>query len=275
MWAVATVALFAFGLLLLVWAGQRRVIYFPDGQVPPASAVGLPDAAQVTLATDDGVALAGWFVAAPRAVFTIVVFNGNAGNRAYRAPLAIALRNRGFNVLLFDYRGYGGNAGAPTERGLTADARAARAHVMRTAGVDAQRLVYLGESLGAAVAVGLAATNPPAALILRSPFTSLRDIGRYHYPLLPVGLLLRDRFDAMTAIEAVRAPTLVIAGDRDGIVPLEQSRRLFDQIPDRRKRLLVVAGAGHNDAALLNGGEMLDAIDAFLAEVSAFNVAKR
>jgi fermentation-respiration switch protein FrsA (DUF1100 family) len=103
----------------------------------------------------------------------VLVFNGNGGNRAHRAPLAAALSRSGLAVLLFDYRGYGGNPGAPTEPGLLADARAARAYLASRPGVDPGRLVYLGESLGAAVAVALAVEVPPLALVLRSPFTSL------------------------------------------------------------------------------------------------------
>ena len=100
-------------------------------------------------------------------------------------------------MLLFDYRGYGDSAGSPDERGLALDARAARRYLLSRPDVDAARLVYFGESLGAAVAVELAAEHPPAALVLRSPFTSMADVGSYHYPILPVRLLLRDRYAAI------------------------------------------------------------------------------
>ena len=257
------VPLFAFAALVVIWATQRRLMYFPDRDVPPPPSVGLKDVRSVTIPVDDGTTLGGWFVAAPGAVFTVLVFNGNAGNRAYRAPLAAALRDRGFNVLLFDYRGFGDSTGAPTEAGLVADARAVRTYVLGTIGIDPQRLVYFGESLGAAVATSLAAASAPAALILRSPFTSMTDVGRHHYPILPVRILLRDRYDSIGAIERVHAPVLVIAGDRDAIVPVDQSRRLFERIASR-KRLLVVPGADHNDAELLYGAAMMNAIVEFI-----------
>src|SRR5690606_30697375 len=175
----------------------------------------------VAFHTADDLRLEGWFVspgAAPTGQ-TIVVFNGNGGNRAYRAPLAAVLARAGHAVLLFDYRGYGGNPGLPSERGLLRDARAAVDAVASRPDVDPSRIVYFGESIGTGVAVQLAVERPPHALILRSPFTSLVELGRHHYPFLPVGWLARDRFDSMARIAHVRSPLLVIAGTADRIVP--------------------------------------------------------
>ena len=259
--AMAAVAIL---LLAVIWAGQRRAMYFPFGGTPSLAAADLPRAESVTLATEDGLSLGAWFVPAaapPR--FTAIVFNGNAGNRAHRAELAEALRRHGIAVLLMDYRGFGGNVGAPSEEGLARDARAARAYLLTRPDVDPDRLVYFGESLGTAVATRLAAEHAPAALILRSPFASMTDVGRLHYPFLPVGLLLRDRYDTVERITQVGCPVLVIAGDRDAIIPLAHSRRLFEAAPEP-KQLVVIAGAGHNDVALLAGREMIDAIVRFL-----------
>ncbi len=254
------VAIAVLALVALLWSQQRRLIYFPFGRVPEPSAVGLPHASRVTFAARDGVALAGWFVpAVGKSRGTVLVFNGNAGNRALRAPLARALADGGLNVLLFDYRGYGGSSGAPTESGLVEDARAAHRHVISRDDVDPKRLIYLGESLGSAVAVRLALEHPPAALVLRSPFTSLVDVGRVHYRFLPVSWLLRDRFDTLSAIGRLTVRLLVVAGDRDAIVPMDQSRELFDAAP-QPKRLLIIPGADHNDAALLAGRDMIAAI---------------
>jgi hypothetical protein len=259
--AVAGIA----AVLVLIWTMQRGMMYFPMADVPIAGTVGLSDVEAVTFETADGLTLHAWFVAAsgpsPRA--TVMVFNGNAGNRAYRAPLAAALQRHGFHVLLVDYRGYGGNPGTPTQSGLAADSRAARAYLVSRADVDASRLVYFGESLGTAVAVDLAVDHPPAALVLRSPFTSMGDVGQHHYPFLPVRLLLRDRFAAIDQIQRIRVPLLVIAGGSDRIVPIEHSRRLYDAA-NEPKTLLVVPDADHNDYDLLAGKPMIDAIVRFL-----------
>ena len=130
----------ALGLVLL-WTSQRRLIYFPFGSVPPPAAVGLAGAEPVSFTTSDGVALAGWFVPADggRRRMTAIVFNGNAGNRAMRAPLAAALGPHGIAVLLFDYRGYGGNGGSPSEEGLARDARAAAHTVLENPGIPCAR----------------------------------------------------------------------------------------------------------------------------------------
>jgi fermentation-respiration switch protein FrsA (DUF1100 family) len=129
--------------------------------------------------------------------------------------------------------------------------------------VDRSRIVYFGESLGTAVAVRLAAEHAPAGLILRSPFTSLVDIGRHHYPFLPVRLLLRDRFASLDRVDGLRCPALVIAGGRDTIVPIEYSRRLYDAIADP-KTFVELTSADHNDDELLAGDEMIRAIATFL-----------
>lgn len=254
--------------LTLLWWFQGQLIYFPDRRFPPAAAAP-PGAQEVTFDTADGLRLHGWFVPAAGAArgATVLVFNGNGGNRAARAPLAAALARQGLAVLLFDYRGYGGNPGTPTEPGLLADARAARRYLAGRGDVDPARLVYLGESLGAAVAVALAAEQPPQALILRSPFTSLVDMGRLHYPLLPVGPLLRDRYPSVDRIGGVAAPVLVVAGERDRLIPVAQSRRLYEAAAEP-KRFALIAGADHNDYALAAGDQFIREVTRFLDETT-------
>ena len=252
-------------VLTIVWLGQRSLIYFPDGSVPAPAAVGLARAEIVTFETDDGLDLTAWFVptAQTPADRTILVFNGNAGNRAHRATLAAMFAEYGWSTLLIDYRGYGGNPGLPSEQGLYRDARAALTYVRSRGDVDPARIVYFGESLGAAVAVRLAVDHPPAALILRSPFASMASIGRYHYPLLPVRLLLRDRYPSIDLIHHLKSPVLFIAGEDDGIVPAAETERLAEAAPEP-KRLVIIRRADHNDEALFHGPEMMAAIRQFL-----------
>ena len=140
--------------LAVVWLCQRRIIYFPRSQDAGAE--------EISFDTPDGLRLSGWFAPSTATVAgaTVLVFNGNAGDRSFRAPLAAALNQAGLSVLLFDYRGYGRNPGSPSEKGLVTDARTARAYAAARDKVDAGRLVYFGESLGAAVAVALALEHP-------------------------------------------------------------------------------------------------------------------
>ncbi len=198
----------------ILWAVQRQLIYFPDAaSVPPAGEV-IAGARDVTLRTEDGLELGAWFVPAsdvptPGAPMAVLVAPGNGGNRAGRATLAEELSARGLAVLLMDYRGYGGNPGSPSEEGVAADAFAAT-EALAALGYPPERSIYFGESLGCGVVAALQARRPPAGLVLRSPFTELADVGAHHYPLLPVRLLLRDRFPVVEHVSSSQVP-----GDRD------------------------------------------------------------
>ncbi|RDH76445.1 alpha/beta hydrolase [Mycolicibacterium moriokaense] len=256
----------ASALIVAIRTQQRRLIYFPSRDPVPSAAALVPDGRDVVLDTEDGKRLGAWYlpVAGDDRAPGVVVFNGNGGDRSGRALLAVGLARLGMSVLLFDYRGYGGNPGTPSEKGLAADARAAQAWLAAQPEVDAGRIVYFGESLGAAVAIGLSTERPPAALVLRSPFTSLADVAKVHYPWLPVGRLLIDRYPSIDRIGSLTTPVMVIAGDRDDIVPESLSRKLFDAASEP-KRFLLVPGAGHNDADLVDGHHMVEEVGRFLA----------
>ncbi len=244
-----------------IWLGQRSLIYFPSQWVAPREDL-LPGWEEVSYETLDGLRLSAWFLQPDPGAIVVLVFNGNAGNRSGRAALGAALADRGFGVLLTDYRGYGGNPGRPTEEGVALDARAAVDFL--AAAAPGHRVVYYGESLGAAVAIELATERSPAGLILRSPFTSLADVAGIHYPFLPVGLLLRDRYPSIERIGDVGVPLLVIAGADDSVVPSEQSEAIH-RAASEPKRLMLIEGADHNDFELLAGAQLIDAIVEFLA----------
>ncbi|ACQ79284.1 conserved hypothetical protein [Beutenbergia cavernae DSM 12333] len=241
------------------WVFQRSLVFLPDRTTPPPASSDVVDGARdVLLHTSDGLELTAWEVPAdPACGVTALVLPGNGGNRADRAGLVRALAERGMGVLLVEYRGYGGNPGSPSESGLRRDARAALAHLRDgTTG----SLLYVGESLGAAVATDLAAGEPPDGLLLRSPFTSLADAGRAAYGV-PVGWLLRDRFDVRGAVVRVDAPLAVVYGDADHIVPPAQSREVADVAGSAGLDVTVsvVPGADHNDADLAQGQALIEA----------------
>jgi hypothetical protein len=248
-------------VLAAVWLAQRKLIYFPDPTTVPSAARVLPGARDVVLSTADGLRLGGWVVppSGNDRRQAVLITAGNGGHRLGRAPLAAALAAAGFTVLLFDYRGYGGNPGDPTERGLALDAEAALRELTDVQGFPAGRVVYFGESLGAAVAANLAVGHPPAGLVLRSPFVDLATVGRHHYPVLPVRLLLRDRFPVAGLLGRVTAPTVVVYGTADSIVPPAQSRTVADRAGGP-VRVVVIDGADHNDPALVDGPEVIDAV---------------
>jgi fermentation-respiration switch protein FrsA (DUF1100 family) len=264
-----TIAALAVGLVSLVGAVlflplQRRMIYFPSRTLNAVDIV-LPGAEEVSFVTDDGLELEGWVLPSTpdESNVTVVVFNGNGGNRSDRGSLARGLASIGYGVFLFDYRGYGTNEGTPSEEGLESDGRAAVTYLKTRSDVDDKRIVYLGESLGAAIAIATAGQDPPAALMLRSPFTSLPDVASVHFPFLPTSLLLKDRYPNEEEIRTIDVPVLVIAGSEDRTVPLEQSERVFLAAANPI-RMVVINGADHNDAQLSSGEQMLDAVAHFI-----------
>lgn len=245
----------------LVWALQRSLIYFPDRSgVPPAAHV-LDGARDLTLSTDDGLELGAWFV--PPAAeaqdrgMAVLVAPGNGGNRLGRAGLADELRERGFAVLLMDYRGYGANPGRPSEDGLRRDARAA-ADALAAEGFPPERVIYYGESLGGGVVAALLAERPPAGAVFRSPFTELAAVGRHHYPVLPVGLVLRDRFPVVEHVAATQVPVSVVRAAHDSVVPAELSAEVAAAAANLVEEL-VLEGADHNDPAMF-GPEVADVV---------------
>ncbi|HEY7447916.1 MAG TPA: alpha/beta hydrolase [Vicinamibacterales bacterium] len=250
-------------------------MYFPSSGVPTPGEMGLSNVEEASFRTSDGLTLQGWFVRSSSgpARYTVLMFNGNAGNRAYRAGVAAALRKYGLAVFLFDYRGFGGNPGSPSEGALAMDGRAAREYLLGRPDVVASRIIYFGESLGTAVAVELASAHEPAALILRSPFVSMTELARLHYPFLPARLLLRDRFPSVDHIRRVRCPLLIIAGSNDRIVPIEQSRRLHD-VAVAPKTFLMIPEADHNDAELFTGETMITGILRFVEDLGPDNLVK-
>lgn len=249
---------------------ERRFIYFPaalpEDLAPPELVHAVAE--DVRLRTDDGVSLHGWYAKATRPAApqppVLLHFHGNAGNILDRVELLDRLAAVGLDILIIDYRGYGKSGGAPSEEGLYRDADAAYGALVRDRGVPAGRVVLHGQSLGAAVAIDLATRRTVAGLIVEAGFTSAPDLGRRFYGFLPGFVFdrLRNRYDALTKIAQVQAPTLVVHGTADEIVPLDMGRRLFEAAPGP-KELYLVEGAGHNDAHWVGG-------DAYYRKIAEF-----
>ena len=241
------------------------LLYFPSREI-----LATPDAAgldyrDLEFDSGDGEGLHGWWVAARgERRGHVLLCHGNAGNIGDRVVHADLLTAAGFDVLLFDPRGYGRSSGTPDEEGTYTDARAALGRLRAQPEVDPSRILYLGESLGGGVAVELAQAHPPSALVLLSAFTSVRGIARVHYPFIPAPVI-PDAYPSLRRIREVEAPLLVLHGDRDDIVPLAHGRALFEAAPGPKK-MHVVAGAGHNDILDRAGEELAAEIAAWASE---------
>jgi pimeloyl-ACP methyl ester carboxylesterase len=210
--------------------------------------------------------LHGWWVPAtsrPRRGH-VLFLHGNAGNVGDRVPHVELLAGAGFDVLAFDYRGYGRSDGRPNEQGTYRDARAALDVLLARDGVQPERVIYLGESLGGAIALELALSAPPAGLVLQSTFTSIRDMARLHYPFVPRAAV-PDAYPSLRLIAGLRAPLLFLHGDRDEIVPLMYGEALFEAAPEP-KTMHVLRGVAHNDVLACAGREWIAAIARWAAQ---------
>lgn len=242
------------GLLSACGSMIDRLIFFPDRRVgnPP------PGVDERTIVAQDGTRLHAWSATHPSPRASLVWSHGNAGNIGMRGDVLVRLHARGFDVLAYDYRGYGRSDGRPSEAGLYQDAEAAFDEEVRR-GIPPARIVCFGESLGAAVAIHLATRRPCAAVVVVSPFTSLRDVARRHYG--PLAVLAGDRFDSASRVAKLGVPVFVAHGDRDEIVPFELGERLF-ALAAEPKRFVRLHGAYHND--VFDSATLLDEIADFV-----------
>lgn len=251
----------------VLWAVQDSLLFHPDarplGEPPPDASARF---ARATLVTGDGLELAFWAAPPAPGKPTIVYFHGNAGNAADRFPFASALSRRGFGIVLAEYRGYGGNPGKPSEAGLFADGRAYLDWVEAAWGVTAP--YPLGESLGGAVAVAMAAERAVAGLVLDAPFTSVTDMAAGLFPWLPARRMVRHPFDNMSRLPGIQVPVLVVHAERDGVVPVAHGRAVLAAAPGPKTGLFM-AGSAH--PALLNdrSGEGMRALVKFVEEAEA------
>ena len=232
------------GATILVFS-QRSFYYGTSSKSPGMAIYHLERAFDVQLTTSDGLSLGAWHVEPTDPNdWAVLYLPGNGGTRFNRDSVGQALADEGFAVLLLDYRGFAGNPGNPTEAGLNRDAKAGVQH-LNDSGYPNERIIYVGESIGAGVATQLAAQNPPAAMLLRSPFTRLADAAEYQ-TRLPIGLFIWDTFDSLGKAPTIESPVLVLAGSEDTIVPASQSRELSAAFPNLVD-YLEVPSIGHND----------------------------
>jgi hypothetical protein len=227
------------GFPLLMYLAQDSLIFHPQ---PIAESQRLavskkPFVESIFIDAADGTRLHAWHIKGDPLV---MYFGGNAEEVSWMLDEA-ARRTPGVGWLLVDYRGYGASGGSPSEAALVADAL--RWYDKMS---DTSKSIYVfGRSLGSGVAVQLAAARAVAGVVLVSPFDSLVEVGKHHYPFLPVSWMLRHRFDSLSAAPKITSPLLCIVAARDDIIPAEHSRRLYDAWGGP-KRWLLLDEAGHN-----------------------------
>jgi uncharacterized protein len=200
----------------------------------------------VWFSAQDRTRLHGWYCPCDNPRATILIAHGNAGHVASRAPwLKYLQSNARVATFMFDYRGYGRSEGIPTVEGALLDAKAARAKLRELARIEDSAMLLMGESLGGAIVVRLAAESAPRGLVLQSTFSSLKDVADVHYPKLS-WLVPPAKLDSVTQIVRYHGPLLQSHGTADGTIPLSSGEKLF-RAANEPKTFMKIPGANHNN----------------------------
>lgn len=244
-------------VLVAAFLFQRHLQYFPDKSSPgDPTRSDAPTMKEITVRTEDDLSLRAWFAPPKEKDGRIVVFyHGNGGYMAHRAIKAQYFLERGYGVYLCEYRGYGGNAGSPSEEGLYKDARSALKW-LDGQGYSVAQLVLYGESLGSGVAVQMALEIQPPIMILESPFTSAVDVAKGAYPFLPVEYMMWDRYENLNKIGQIKTALLIVHGDEDNAVPHRLGKALYEAA-NHPKEFVSINGGAHNDLYEHHAGHVI------------------
>ncbi len=263
LWAAVWLVVLYVAALAAIYVFQRALLYpVPQASRTPPAAAGFPEAEEVLVKTQDGEQIILWHVPPKAGGPVVIFFHGNGEVLAWRVPHFRALTADGAGLVAVSFRGYGGSSGRPSEQGLLDDAAAAYEYA--AARYSPALIVPWGYSLGSGAAVALATTRPVGGLVLEAPFTSAVDVAAGAFPLFPVRWLMHDRFHSDRRIGALKAPLLIMHGDRDTVVPFALGRRLFDLAPEP-KRFVTIEGGTHVDLHERGSGA---AARAFLQEIA-------
>ncbi len=226
---------------------EHMFLYFPDSETVMTPATMRLEFEDVRFRASDGTRLHGWYLAGEEGRPLVVFCHGNAGNISHRVDNLRLFRELGLSVFIFDYRGYGQSEGKATENGTYADMRGALSW-LKEKGWSKSQMIYFGRSLGAAIALQLAVEQPPAGLVLESPFTSIESIGKELYPVLWMlaGWALDARYDNMAKINQIKSPLLIFHGEQDEIIPHKMGLELFERAL-QPKTFYSIPLAGHNN----------------------------
>jgi len=226
--AVSSVVLAYFIIILFVYFYQRNLLYHPSENNYLNDKI-IFNYEEILIETDKKIKLKSWFIKKDLDKFkTILIFHGNAGNLFNRVYKLNELNKLDVNILLISWRGFSGNKGKPTEKNLYRDADEA-VKWLNNQGVISKNIILYGESLGTGVATELGTSNAFGGIILESPFTSIANAAKIYYPYLPVGIILKDRYDSISKIKNINTPIFIMHGKMDNIVPQQMGLELFEK----------------------------------------------
>ena len=222
------------------------------------------DYVDVNFETADGLRLHGWYIYAHNPRGTVLFLHGNAGNISHRLDSIAIFHELGLDTFIIDYRGYGQSEGKPGEEGTYRDAEAAWQYLITQRGIDPERIIMFGRSIGGGVAAWLATRHKAAALIVESSFTSAVDMAAHLYPFMPVRLISRLQYPVADYVARAECPVLIIHSRDDEIIPFAMGKALYEAAP-APKAFIELAG-DHNNGFLLSRDHYREELAKFIAD---------
>ncbi len=262
---IGAIIAFYLVIVLYVYAMQDKMLFYPTFQIettPAQSGLAFED---VYFETEDGVKLHAWYIPVDTPTATLIFCHGNGGNISHRIESIEQFHALNLSVFIFDYRGYGNSEGKISEEGTYLDAAAAWTYLTTEKQIAPDNIISFGRSLGGGIASWLAVNRQVKALILESTFTSISDVGKSHYPIIPVKLISRYDYNSIEKVEQLTLPKLFIHSRTDEIVPFKLGRKLFERASEP-KEFLEISG-GHNDGYLMSHESYIKTMRQFLDSV--------
>ena len=264
---IGTISILYVLVALLLYLFQNNLVFLPSSNI-----VQSPDSVgliydDIFVQSTDGNKIHGWWVEQnePLNAITILICHGNAGNISGRIFLMEMFYKAGYNVMLFDYQGYGRSEGRPSEQAIYDDGLAMWDFLINEKGVHPQNLIPLGRSMGGAVALKIAEKRNPSAIILLSTFTTVPDVASRVYPIFPVRRLARIQMDNLARISNFMNPVFIAHSPNDELIPFDMKQRLTES--SGGETTLYRLSGGHNDTASLTNPNFMEAVDRFIEGV--------
>ena len=224
---ILTIFAIYFLVLVFLYFYQRNLLYHPNENNYSGDKISV-DIEKVKIQTADNIELLGWYHEKNLKDYkTLVYFHGNAGSLENRINKLNHFQDMNINFLIIAWRGFNGNKGKHSERGLYVDGKSAIDWLIKK-GVDEKNLILYGESLGTGVATHLAQNKNYEGVILETPFTSMVDAAKNFYPYIPINLLLKDKFENFKKVKNINIPILVMHGEVDQIVPFSMGKKIYE-----------------------------------------------
>ena len=258
--SIILLAVYSF-LVGAMYLKQDSIVYFPEKEISQTPRDVNLYYEDVTFRTKDGFVISGWYIPVKDAQKTVIFCHGNAGNLSHFMGHIKVFNDLKFNVLSFDYRGYGKSEGSPSEEGTYLDAEAAWDFLVTEYKMHPQDIIVVGYSIGGAIATELAKRKRVATLIVESSFTSLPDLAKKYYPWLPVRLISKYEYASVDKLGSISYPKLFIHSQDDDIVPFEHGKALYEKA-SQPKEFLAIKGR-HNDGIFISGRLYVEGVTKF------------